>query len=661
MLAKNQNTYHTSLFVIISSLIWLLVCQLLFWGVQHSLSKKVINTIQNQFRQELDFSNFHFLSRGLIDYEHSGSVSCILLKKLNPEMVILNRQNSDNCNRPDFLLEGEQVEVILNTLNGDRYHLNFVSRNDILFYSCLWTLRILGIILLLCGFYIYHLSKRAADLKIEKEKSLIEERQMIAKQVAHDIRSPLSALTMVASTLKDIPEDRRVLIRNATQRINDIANDLLERAKTPTSANGSLHSNTATISVDESQTPPESTNQSTEFIPALVDIIISEKRMQYREYAGLEIEVDLKNSFGAFAKVNSNELKRVISNLVNNAVEAFNDFQGKVTVGVRKVDINKSPMIEIFVKDNGRGIPAHLISKLGQAGVSFGKSSSSQSGSGLGLYHAKKTIESFGGDLQIESTEGVGSVIHLLLPLAESPKWFANKIDLTGKKYLVSVDDDISIHQIWAGRLQSLGFNNLEHIKFQSSEAFEQYVNSNINKLRQTFFLVDYELLNQPKTGLDVIEDLGIEKYSILVTSRYEEPAIQERSVRLNLTLLPKALAGFVPMVMAPPKEKYDWVLLDDDDLVHMSWSYAANESNHTLLSFRSPSELEAYKDKLDPDSAIYIDSSLGNNVKGEDVAKKLFDEGFKNLYLATGYSEDQFPHMSFVKGIVGKEPPNTK
>lgn len=76
--------------------------------------------------------------------------------------------------------------------------------------------------------------------------------------------------------------------------------------------------------------------------------------MQFREYAELEIEIDLKNGFGAFAIINSNELKRVISNLVNNAVESFDNFQGKVFVSIRKVDVEKSPIVEIYVKDNGK-------------------------------------------------------------------------------------------------------------------------------------------------------------------------------------------------------------------------------------------------------------------------------------------------------------------
>jgi signal transduction histidine kinase len=402
--------------------------------------------------------------------------------------------------------------------------------------------------------------------KYEDEKLYLERIKtvsLVAKQVAHDIRSPLSALTMVASTLKDVPEEKRILIRNATQRINDIANDLLQRSKVVNAEQSvSAESRKITIDINNVESPSKITqdqayNQrqpSTEFIPALIDILVSEKRMQFREHSSLEIQTDFKQSFGSFAKINSVVLKRVISNLINNSVEAFDNFNGVITVGVRKGPDSKNPNhadsraeIEIFVNDNGKGIPADIIEKLGAQNLSYGKESSKQSGTGLGLLHAKQSIESMGGVLKIESTLGQGTTVRLILPLADSPEWFANKIDLTNKTKLVSLDDDISIHQIWSGRLQSLGIKNIEHIKFQSTENFEKYVYANLNDMKNTVFLIDFEMLNQSKTGLDLIEELGIEKHAILVTSRYEEKDVQERSARLRLQILPKSLAGFVP------------------------------------------------------------------------------------------------------------------
>jgi hypothetical protein len=53
----------------------------------------------------------------------------------------------------------------------------------------------------------------------------------------------------------------------------------------------------------------------------------------------------------------------------------------------------------------------------------------------------------------------------------------------------------------------------------------------------------------------------------------------------------------------------------------------------------------------------VYIDSNLGNKVRGENVAKELADLGFQELYIATGYSAENFSHVTWVKGIVGKDP----
>ena len=54
----------------------------------------------------------------------------------------------------------------------------------------------------------------------------------------------------------------------------------------------------------------------------------------------------------------------------------------------------------------------------------------------------------------------------------------------------------------------------------------------------------------------------------------------------------------------------------------------------------------------------FYIDVHLSDNENGEQVTKELFELGFKNLYLATGFEVDQFSHITWIKGVVGKSPP---
>ena len=66
--------------------------------------------------------------------------------------------------------------------------------------------------------------------------------------------------------------------------------------------------------------------------------------------------------------------------------------------------------------------------------------------------------------------------------------------------------------------------------------------------LEKTLFLVDYELLGQNVTGLDLVEGLSIERRSVLVTSRFDEEGIRGRCDKIGLKLIPKGMAGLVPI-----------------------------------------------------------------------------------------------------------------
>jgi hypothetical protein len=67
-------------------------------------------------------------------------------------------------------------------------------------------------------------------------------------------------------------------------------------------------------------------------------------------------------------------------------------------------------------------------------------------------------------------------------------------------------------------------------------------------KWERVFFLCDYELLGERQTGMDVIEELGVGEQAILVTSHFEETELRKRCERLGVKLLPKGLAGIVPI-----------------------------------------------------------------------------------------------------------------
>lgn len=374
------------------------------------------------------------------------------------------------------------------------------------------------------------LEKAIRSIRLEKEATL----GSLAAQVSHDIRSPLSALSMVTQALTEIPEEKRLIIRSATQRINDIANELLQQSK---------RSRAEPLNEQSSAT---SESEPVMLIAAL-DTIISEKRVQYKDQKDIEIVADLNHGYGLFVKVNAKELSRVISNLVNNAVEAL-EIPGRIVIAVRS---NKDSA-SIIVNDDGKGMPPEILSRVGERGLSYGKDDS-QSGSGLGLFHATEFAKSSGGKISIQSAIGAGTMVTITLPRAPTPTWFADKIIIEPETTLVTVDDDPTIHKVWSERFSSPALADLgiTRMEFLRPDLFSDWFKTKGVISKHVLFLVDYEFVGHSLNGLELIEKLAIGKNSILVTSRHDDSKVRATAARLGTQILPKSLTPCVPIIAA--------------------------------------------------------------------------------------------------------------
>lgn len=488
----------------------------------------------------------------------------------------------------------------------------------------------------------------------------------ISMQVAHDIRSPLSALEMLTKSLDEVPDSKRLLIKNSVQRINDISNDLLAKGK---SNKGLISTNTSMTIVHRES-----------FLEVEIERLVSEKRIQYREKNNIEISAEIKARYGVFAHIQAKELQRVLSNLVNNSVENLEmKANNKGRPGKVKITLSSDTeaMATVTVSDNGSGIPPEILPLLGARGTSFGKENS-VSGSGLGIFHAKHAMSSCGGDLLIESMPDLGTSIILKIPLAPPPKWFLEELQIKTEQTIIILDDDTAIHGLWKQRLNST-FMEVNIRCFVSGAQFKQWYYKTRNPSEKFLFLIDYELLNQPQNGIEIIEELNLADQSILVTSRFEESQIIEKCQRLNLKQIPKLLAASIPirgLSSNLPKNqspdlklsteirqiKYDLCLIDDDkELIHAVWGSVANEKGLSIKMFTNPQEFYAEADKIDRLTPVYVDVSLGEGVRGTEIAYEIHKLGFTEIHLTTGYDANSIDVPSFIRKVVGKDFPALK
>lgn len=369
--------------------------------------------------------------------------------------------------------------------------------------------------------------------KQEVKDAALRSVALLAQQVAHDIRSPLAALSSADKGLSELPEDSRLLIRSAVSRIKDIANQLISKTKWELKITGQQE-DTAAVEASSPQ-----------FVALLVESIVSEKRLEFSERKEIAIETQLSDdAINLFILVDSIEFLRVLSNLINNGVDALTA-AGRVSISVKE----NGSWVDIEIADNGKGIPVNVLNGLMVRGVTHGKSD----GLGLGLYNARQCSEKWGGSLSIRSEIGKGTSINLKLPKATKPKWHLDTILIRPNATVVIVDDDPSIHEIWKSKLRRLRLKqtSCNELHFYTVEEFFNWYGNNKDVIKDKLFLIDYDFGGASMTGLEVIKKLNIYESSILVTSRFDQKDILESCLANGIPLLPKSLVGSIPLYFA--------------------------------------------------------------------------------------------------------------
>jgi signal transduction histidine kinase len=212
--------------------------------------------------------------------------------------------------------------------------------------------------------------------------------------IAHDLRQPLSVITMGSNELgrRKSPEEIEKVLR-LIQRSTDRARELVDNAL------DAMRAKAGKLGVEPAPCDPR---ELCERAVDAVALVASRK--------GVSVESDVAN--GRAVMGDEARLAQVLVNLLGNAVK-FTPAGGTVSL---YADEDETEQGMIFaVRDTGPGIPADEIGSI------FSKfwSGSTGGGTGLGLWIASAIAEAHGARLDVKSRLGVGTTFSFVLPFAD--------------------------------------------------------------------------------------------------------------------------------------------------------------------------------------------------------------------------------------------------
>ena len=215
--------------------------------------------------------------------------------------------------------------------------------------------------------------------------------------VSHELRTPLTAIKGWGETAKmSIGTDEALVKRgidvvlSEADRLSGLVEELLDFSRMET---GRLSVVSQPLNISE-------------LLTESVDMYIELARQQ-----GIEL-VFTRPAEDVTVLGDPNRLKQVFINIIDNAVK-YTEKGGQVLVD----QITEEGCVRITVKDTGVGIPAQDIDRVKEK---FYKANKTVRGSGIGLAVADEIIKQHKGLLFLESTEGVGTTVTIVLPLTEN-------------------------------------------------------------------------------------------------------------------------------------------------------------------------------------------------------------------------------------------------
>ncbi len=336
----------------------------------------------------------------------------------------------------------------------------------------------------------------------------------LASDIAVEIRQPLGRLLANSKTIEDqLDIEQQRIYKNALMRINQIADDFHVLRK------------------DEQLNPQETLDepQWCKYISIVFYEYMLEKKIQYEETKIiLKTQISTECWF-VLAQFVRSDFQRVLSNLINNAVEATEGNK------VRKVSVSMSyeaqdRRIMIKVADNGCGMNKKQLKEL-----MVGQSQSTKlQGFGIGLQYVLEKIKQWNGEFLVASKKGDRTTFTLQLPsLSELPVWWVDKIHLHRGLRLVVFRADQPLYEAWRHL-------TVDYIRFESE------LRSSLSAVDSKLIVLNVNSEEDARYWVELIKTYDKQQKIIVVSAEYDSPVIRALCLQQKIQLLPSALVRHI-------------------------------------------------------------------------------------------------------------------
>ncbi|WP_321306138.1 PAS domain S-box protein [Marinifilum fragile] len=278
---------------------------------------------------------------------------------------------------------------------------------------------------------------KKAEEELRKAKEKAEEsdklKSIFLANMSHEIRTPMNAIMgfselLIDSEIKEVERMQYVnIIQQSGNRLVQIIDDIVDLSKLEMSQ----------ITLKNADFYLFSLMKESLEIHKNRDLIKSKPNLELAVKSSPEIECLKLHS-------DSTRIQQILDNLIENSIK-FSE-SGRVEIGCKMIESNDQEFVEIYVKDDGIGIPKN------RQGVIFerfrqGDEEHFIEGAGLGLSISRGLVELLGGTIRFESEVGIGSTFYFTIPVGKS-KLFnlhdgtENKKERIGSKKVLIAEND---------------------------------------------------------------------------------------------------------------------------------------------------------------------------------------------------------------------------